>query len=515
MAAEMDDVDLVGQVLMPFVYGTDATEVADAAAAKNREAFGVATPAEVVKRYRLGGVILVRQAADHTGATNPTTNVESPEQVRRLTDGLQAAAGELPVTQLADTRVPLLIGTDQEHGVVTRIREGMTLLLTAMAFVAASDPKLTERAWLMAGTELAAVGVNLDFAPVADVTEGAGNTVIGSRSYGSDPTVVAEQVAAAVRGLQSAGVAATLKHFPGHGHTSTDSHTALPVLGYSRDELERGDLPPFVSGINAGADVVMSGHLDVQSIDPGVPATFSSKVLVDLLRTELGFTGVVVSDAMNMEPARAWSPGEAAVRAILAGNDILLMPPDLREAQQGLLEAMESGRLPRDRMVQAVTRILTLKLRLAAHRQPDLSTVRSDEHQAVADEVAAAAVTVLRGACDGPLVTDRVRITGGTEQQRKWLSEALAGYGIRTGSGTRVHLTGYLDTPSDLAADADITVGMDAPYLLSQVTSPTVVATFGANQSAMRALAAVLAGKKPAPGRTPVPVEGLPVSACG
>jgi beta-N-acetylhexosaminidase len=516
IAAELSAEDLVGQVLMPFVYGTDATKVAGAAKSANQQRYGVSTPAELVKRYRLGGLILVRQSDDQTGATNPTSNIDSPAQVRRLTAGLQHAAGALNPAKRAGEPVPLLVATDQEHGAVTRLRDGMTLLPTAMGLGAAHDPKLTEQAWGMAGSELAAVGVNVDFAPDADVIGSAGNLVIGSRSFGSDPTAVSEQVAAAVRGLQGSAVAATLKHFPGHGHTTTDSHTGLPVLGYSRGQLERGDLPPFAAGIDAGTGLVMSGHLDVRSVDPGVPATFSHKVLVDLLRGKLGFKGVVVTDSMGMEPARKWSPGEAAVRAILAGNDVLLMPPDLAAARAGLLRAMESGRLSRQRMVQAVIRILTLKLTLASHRQPALSTVDSRAHHTVAADVAAAAVTVLRGTCGRPLVHGPVRVTGGIPEQRDWLTAALRRQGISVGSGgSQIHLTGYGDGAGALDSGADVTVGMDVPYLLGQARSPVVVAAYGANRWSMAAVAAVLAGKAEAPGRLPVPVKGLPATACG
>src|SRR5690606_35816512 len=140
----------------------------------------------------------------------------------------------------------------------------------------------------------------VDFAPDADVLGDSRSTVIGSRSCGSDPRAAAEQVAAAGRGLHGAGVAATLKHFPGHGHTSGDSNGGLPVLRQSRAELDRADLPPFAAGIDAGAWLVMSGHLDTRSVDPGVPASFSHKVLTDVLRGQLGFTGVVVTDAMNI-----------------------------------------------------------------------------------------------------------------------------------------------------------------------------------------------------------------------
>ncbi len=516
IAKSLNQTQLVGQVLMPFVYGDHASKISDASAAANLEAYGASTPAKVLRRYQLGGLILVSQSADPTSSTNPTTNVDSPKQVRELTSGLQHAATKLGVARNAGEPMPLLIGTDQEHGVVTRIRDGMTLLPTAAGFGAAADPALTERAWKMGGGELSAVGVNVDFAPSADVIGSAGNQVIGSRSYGSDPAQVAKQVRAAVRGLQGAGVAAALKHFPGHGHTTADSHSELPLLAYHKDTLSRQDLPPFQAGIAEDAGLVMSGHLDVRGIDPGVAATFSRKVLIGLLRQKLGFDGVVVSDAMNMEPARKWGPGEAAVRAVLAGNDLLLMPPDLDAAQRGLLRAMKSGRLPRERMVQAVTRILTLKLHLAGERQANLSAVGSAPHQEVAAEAAKAAVTVLRGSCGSALVSGSAQVTGGLEEQRKWLAEGLREHGVKVADdGPAVHLTGYGDTAEDLASDAAVTVGMDTPYLLAKAKSPAVVAAYGGNRFAMRAAAAVIAGAGKASGRSPAPVDGLPRTACG
>jgi beta-N-acetylhexosaminidase len=262
----------------------------------------------------------------------------------------------------------------------------------------------------------------------------------------------------------------------------------------------------------------MAGHLDVAAIDRGTPATFSSKVLVDLLRGDLGFTGVVVSDALNMAPARRWSSGEAAVRALLAGNDLLLMPPSLTEARAGLLEALASGRLPRERLLASVTRVLTLKFILAGHSRPDISTVDSVESRAAAAAAAAAAVTVLSGPCSGSLVPGPVRITTseGRATQAGWLADELAAAGVDVvaSGGARVHLIGYGDNTADLAAGAAVTVAMDTPYLLASSTSPVRVATYSSTRVSMRALAAVLAGTATAPGRSPVPVRGLPASAC-
>ncbi len=465
--------------------------------------------AKLITDYRLGGVILMGDFETSAAGGNAA-------QVRALTDALRTARPN--IGGAVAEQVELLVATDQEYGWVTRIRSGLVQLPSAMAFGAAGRPELTRAAWNGAGQELAAVGINVDFAPDADVIGPPGNFVIGSRSYGADPDLVGPQVAAAVSGLQSAGVAAALKHFPGHGNTTVNSHDALPVLTQSRDALVSTDLVPFLAGIEAGVDLVMSGHLDVQAIDPGVPATFSSKVLIDLLRGDLGFTGVVVTDALNMEPAKQSPPGEAAVRAMLAGNDLLLMPPDLAQARQGLLDALGSGRLPRERLVEAVTRILRLKFKLGGSPRPDMSIVDSPAHREAAAAVAAAAITVLRGPCNGPLISGPIRVTtsGGRSQQGQWLTEQLtrAGVPVVSEGGSLVHLVGYGDSTEDLAPGAAATVAMDTPYVLGGADSPIRVATYSSTQVAMEALAAVIAGTARPAGRSPVAVSGLPATAC-
>ncbi|MBO4209583.1 glycoside hydrolase family 3 protein, partial [Micromonospora echinofusca] len=513
LVGTLADEDLVGQVLMPYAYGSSATTVSAGSAAGNRKLAGVDTPAEMVAKYRLGGVILVGFSADDpTNKNQATTNVDSPEQVRDLTGGLRTAAGKLPAGS-----APFLVGIDQEYGIVTRISKGVTLLPNALAAGAANDPALTEAAWRAAGEELAALGVNLDFAPVADVLV-TRSTVIGSRSFGSDPAAVGRQVAGAVRGLQSAGVAATLKHFPGHGHTASDSHAELPTLTQDQKTLAASAWPPFRDGIAAGADVVMSAHLDARTIDPGVPATFSRKLLTDVLRGQLGFTGVVVTDGMNMAPAQRYSPGEAAVRAVNAGNDLILMPPNVTQAYDGLLAALRDGTVPRTRMVEAVTRVLTLKFRLATAPAPDGAGLDSAAHRDAANRLAAAAVTVLRGSCTSAAVRGPVTVSssGGRDRTRALLTEALkaAGVPVTAAGGTVVHLVGYGDGAGDLRADAAITVAMDTPYLLAQAKSKVLLATYSSSPASMTGLAAVLAGKARPTGRSPVPVTGLPASSC-
>nr|WP_208641251.1 glycoside hydrolase family 3 N-terminal domain-containing protein [Micromonospora arborensis] len=512
LVATLSDEDLVGQVLMPYAYGDSATKVSAGSAAGNQALAGVDTPADMIAKYRLGGLILVGFSADDpTKGNQETTNVDNPKQVHALTTGLRAAAG-----RLAAGSAPLLIGTDQEYGVVTRVTDGVTVLPSALAAGAAGDPKLTEAAWRAAGSELAAMGINVDFAPVADVLA-TRSTVIGSRSFGADPKQAAAQVGGAVRGLQAEGVAATLKHFPGHGHSADDSHQDLPVLTQSAAALQSGAWPPFTAGFDAGAMAVMSGHLDARAIDPGTPATFSHKLLTDVLRGQLGFKGVVITDGMNMPPAKRWAPGEAAVRALNAGNDLILMTPNVGQAYDGLLAALRGGSLPRTRLVEAVTRVLTMKFRLAELPTAQMSTLATPAHRAAADALAAAAVTVLRGTCGGA-VRGPVTVTSssGRDGTRATLTAALtaAGVPVKASGGTIVHLVGYGDAAKDLRPDAAVTVAMDTPYVLADAKSPTLLATYSSSRASMTALAAVLAGKARPGGRSPVAVPGLPATAC-
>jgi beta-N-acetylhexosaminidase len=513
VVARLSDEDRAGQVLMPYAYGNSATQVDQLNKQGNQQLAGVDTPAEMIAKYRLGGLILVGfTPGDPTGKTNPTTNVDNPKQVRALTAGLQDAAAKLPAG------APLMIGMDQEYGIVTRVTTGVTMLPSALAFGAAGRPDLTEQAWRAAGTELAAMGVTVDFAPVADTLNPAGGGVIGSRAFGSDAKANSQQVAAAVRGLQSSGVAAALKHFPGHGHTTADSHDELPLIGQSRKTWEKQDLPPFKAGVDAGAGLVMSGHLNLQSIDKGVPATFSRKIMTDELRGRLKFTGVAVTDAMNMAPAKKWPAGEAAVRALNAGNDMLLMPPDIGAARDGIIAGLKDGSLKRERLTEAVTRLLTLKFRTAQTPQPELSVIGSPAHQQAVSALDAAAVTVLRGKCSGPLVQGPVSVSAPASREvaRVNLVKALqaAGMQVQASGGAVIRLVGYGDQRVDLDDAAAITVMMDSPGLLAQANTATLMATYSSSKLSLDALAAVIAGKATAPGRSPVTVGKLPRSAC-
>jgi beta-N-acetylhexosaminidase len=323
-----------------------------------------------------------------------------------------------------EARVPLLLCADLEAGLGMRF-EDVTDWPWPMAVAATGDPSLAEREGAAVGEEARAVGLNQIYAPVADVNLDPDNPNVSVRSFGDDPADVARYVAAFVRGVQSAGVIATAKHFPGHGDTRGDSHRSLPVLSASAERLEAVELVPFRAAIGAGVRAVMTAHLAVPALDsspapvrPGgyrenpytrdasevsreatVPASLSAAVTQKLLRGELGFRGLVVTDAVDMGAlVDHYDAGEAAVRAILAGADQIPKSPDLDGAIAAVRRAVESGRIPNERLDASVERILAAK-RWAGAPEPDpeqiFRVVDRPEHRALADEIARRSVTLL------------------------------------------------------------------------------------------------------------------------
>ncbi|WIM95576.1 glycoside hydrolase family 3 N-terminal domain-containing protein [Actinoplanes oblitus] len=284
------------------------------------------------------------------------TNVEDPFQLAQLTARLRSA------------RPDVLIAIDEEGGDVTRLghRTGSPYPGNS-ALGAIDDPDLTRRVYAAMGVDLATAGVNLDLAPTVDVNTAAENPIIGTRSFGADPALVARHTGAAVEGLQSAGVAACAKHFPGHGATVTDSHLELPTVDAPVDLLRSRDLPPFAAAVAAGAKAVMSAHIRVPELTGDGPATFSRVALEGLLRSEYGFTGVIVTDALEMRGAAGAAGGipQAAVRALSAGADLLcigaLVDRELVLAvADEIASAVRDGRLPLARLEQAATRNVEL-----------------------------------------------------------------------------------------------------------------------------------------------------------
>lgn len=301
----------------------------------------------LIRDYGVGSVILFAR------------NVAEPEQLAELVRELQALA------RAARHDLPLLVAVDQEGGRVARLRQPWTLWPPARALGRMGSEEHARRMGEALAAELSACGIRLDFAPVVDVDTNPANPVIGDRSFGDDPDLVGRLGAALVRGLQGAGVAACAKHFPGHGDTAVDSHFELPVVEHSRARLEDVELRPFRAAIAAGVASVMTAHVLVPELDPERPATLSPRVLDTLLRRELGFAGVVVSDDLEMKAIAArWGAAEAAVAAARAGCDLLPLcaSPDRQiEAIEGLVRACEADEIRFQEMDGSLARLRRLK----------------------------------------------------------------------------------------------------------------------------------------------------------
>ena len=349
----------VGQVFTTTVIGDHATDVSAEAAAANTALYGVATPAEVVATYHLGGVAYF----DHDQGAR-TSNVADLTATAGLSAGLQQAAA-------ADTGIGLLVGADQEGGRVVRLDAPAVVFPSARDIASTGQVDLAQQVGQVTAAQARAVGVNWVYAPVADVNLDPSNPVIGDRAFGTDSTVVTDYVRATAAGLAAGGVLPTLKHFPGHGDTGVDSHTSLPTIDHDVTTLTEVDLPPFAVATQL-ADTgtptsVMLGHLAVPAVDPsGRPATISSPI-VDLLRAPeaaggLAFDGLVVTDAMNMGALSGFGDsGSLAVQSLAAGVDVILMPTDLPASWNAVRDAVRSGELPQARLDEAVGRILAAK----------------------------------------------------------------------------------------------------------------------------------------------------------
>lgn len=377
----------IGQLFVQEIYGSDATT----ADARNTPKYGVASPADVVQKWHLGGAIYFAW----------TDSFKNPQQVAELSNGLQKAA----LSMRSKVRVPLQIATDQEQGVVTRFGPPATQFPGSMALGAGRSRKDARTAARITGEELRAVGINVDFAPDSDVNVNPLNPVIGVRSFGSKPRLVAAMVGQQVLGYQKDGnVASSTKHFPGHGDTATDSHTGLPVITHTREEWERIDAPPFRAAIANGVDMVMTAHLVMTAFDDsGDPATLSKPIVTGLLREELGYEGVVITDSLQMQGVRdKYGDGEVAVRALEAGCDQLLMSPDLPAAWKAIEDALAEGRLTWRQIDAKVRRILTMKYRRGIVAEPLADVRRIDavvgtaKHLAIAAKITDKTVTLVK-----------------------------------------------------------------------------------------------------------------------
>lgn len=348
---------------------------------------GMQPPAEVLQMLRrqpVGGVTLYRDA-----------NIQTPEQVLALTGALQQAVREAGEPHL-------LIGIDQEGGQLMALGDWATPLPGNLALGATRSEDLTYQAGAVLGRELAAMGINVAYAPVCDVNQNPLNPVVGTRSFGENPAEVARLSAAMVRGIQDVGVVATAKHFPGHGDTSTDSHYGAPVIPYDEARLDRVELPPFAAAVEAGVRMVMMGHLVLPALNAGMdlPATLSAAIVRKLLREKLGFQGVIITDAMDMRAIRQGTglPMDA-VAAVAAGVDLLLLKhslASLEEVSCSLLQATRRALIDEREVMDSAERILRLKQWSSKLEQPSLEVVGCAPHRALALEIASRSVTLVR-----------------------------------------------------------------------------------------------------------------------
>ena len=479
--------------------------------------------AERLVREGVGGIILFDK------------NVAEPRQVATLTNALQRTAADAG-------HPPLLISMDQEGGPVVRLRAGATHFPSAMAFGAAGSEAIVASAAGITARELRAVGVQMNFAPVLDVNTNTLNPVIGVRSYGEDPDRVGRLGAAAVRAMEVSGVAATVKHFPGHGDTVMDSHLGLPVVEHDLRRLDRVELAPYRQAIAAGCAAVMTAHIVFKALDPDRPATVSP-IALGFLRERMGFAGVLVTDSMAMDAITGYAPpGEAAVQALLAGADIVLACGALeaqREALGAVRAAAARGRIPAARIAEAAARVAALKerFRLAERMIVPVEDVAGRvgirAHLVVADHAAEAAVTVVRDPGGflpvraGPLAVIDGAAGDGTAAR---LAEALRAaareasvvpveaVGQVSGGTMRVVPVGHArrDTPETRAVAARVAqasaasgpiaaVATGAPYVLSEVPPQAAcLAVYGDDPPSLRAAARALAGLITPQGALPV-----------
>ncbi|WP_191302553.1 glycoside hydrolase family 3 protein [Lentzea cavernae] len=514
----------VGQLFVTYVNG----QAADVPHPKNQTDFGVATASEMVRKYQPGGVIYFNNTS--------RDNIDTPKQIAQLSNGLQQAS-----------RIPLLISTDQEMGVVTRIGPPATQLPGNMALGAGRNVKDAEEAARITGQELRAMGINQNFAPDADVNSNPANPIIGVRSFSSDPKLAADMVAAQVQGYEArrwfdmSSVTSTAKHFPGHGDTSEDSHTALPVSNRSLEQWRQIDAPPFKAAIAAKIDSIMTAHIQVPQIDPsGNPATLSPKIITGLLRDELKYDGVVVTDSLEMAGVRKLhSDAEIPVLAVKAGVDQLLMPPNLGVAIDSVLKAVRSGEITEQRIDQSVLRILKMKLlrgvmltaEVDVNKAEQIVGSNTEKAQAIADRT----ITVVRN--DGqalPLNATAPLVVGTSDAQVSALATRLKGTKVVTATSPTaaqiqqavaaaakadkiVVLTNnastrpaQVDLVNQLVATGKPVVAAATanPYDVAHSNAKTWLATYSTTTVSIEALARVLLGEAKPQGKLPVDVPG-------
>ncbi|MCC6243603.1 MAG: glycoside hydrolase family 3 C-terminal domain-containing protein [Gemmatimonadaceae bacterium] len=529
-------------------------------------------------RQRVAQMVMVWVLGDYTNAAEPSYAKVAEQVAKEGIGGLVMSLGS-PIEVAAKVnslqklaRVPLLVASDVEPG-LGRLEGGVfvtssyaagsaTVLPSNMAIGAAASDSLAQAMGRITGRESRAVGIHMAFAPVVDVNNNPANPVINTRSFGEDAAQVAALSAAFVKGLQAAGVAATAKHFPGHGDTDVDSHLGLPVIGATRARLDSVELVPFRSAIGAGAAGMMTAHIALPSAyGDDTPATLSARVMQGLLRDTLGFRGVTVTDAMTMDGiTKGYGVEESTVKSVLAGDDIILMPPDAGRAIDAVVQAVRAGRISPAHIDRSVRRILELKLRTGAIAHPIVSLdslraiVGAPAHLESAKTVATRAITLLRDSANlvptgtsqslhvftyapdndplsGTWFTGELRALGARMRNTRLSPRSspaeLDSFARLATQSQRVIVYTYTRTLegegrlaipapiasfiSNLSASGKLVVVAGGnPYQIRQMpTISSYLVTYGRGEALERAAARAVLGRAPLSGRSPVTLPGF------
>ncbi|MGG0657348.1 glycoside hydrolase family 3 protein [Rummeliibacillus pycnus] len=378
----------VGQLFIVHAYGKTPIDP-DYAATNIEKNRGGANFKEIIEKYHIGGVIYFNWSQ------NIGTPVDS-SQVQSLSNGLQ----EIALKQ--KNKIPLFISTDQEGGVVARITDPATVFPGNMALGATQSEEFAKKSAEIMGLELKSLGINMDFAPDLDVNVNPENPVIGVRSYSANPDLVASLGIGQVEGLQSQNVIATGKHFPGHGDTNVDSHYGLPIVNHDLQTLNKVDLKPFKKAVQNGIDAIMTAHIVVPALDnSGLPATLSKPIMTGVLRKQLGYDGLIITDSLDMSGANVLPIDQVPVAAFQAGADILLNPPDVEVAYNTMLKAVKSKEISKKRLDQSVTRILSAKYKRGIIQQPlvkkeAIHNIGLSENLKIADKLTENSITLIK-----------------------------------------------------------------------------------------------------------------------
>lgn len=532
---EMSIEEKVGQLFIVHAYGKTPTDP-DYAETNLKEKRGGANYKEIIEKYHIGGVIYF----------NWNGNIETPVNLNTV----QSLSNELQRIALKQkSKIPLFISIDQEGGTVARVTEPATVFPGNMALGAIGSPLYAKKSAEIMGVELKSLGINMDFAPDLDVNVNPENPVIGVRSYSENPDIVSSLGDAQIIGLQKQNVIATGKHFPGHGDTNVDSHYGLPIINHDLKTLHDVDLKPFKTAIKSGVDAIMTAHIVVPALDDsGLPATLSKPIMTGVLREQLGFDGLIITDSLGMSGANVLPADQVPVAAFQAGADILLNPPDVELAYKAMLTAVKSKKISKKRLDQSVTRILLAKYKRGIIKHPitqeDLiKNIGTQENLEAANEITEKSITLIKNENQVlPLHNnEKVFVTGPAAANSERLAALLLEKGISTTSySTNTSPTsGQIQTAVKQAQNSDVVVvttynantnNAQQAFVkeLKQTGKPVIIAsmrnpydimafpevdanilTYGNRDISTQALAKALAGEFNPSGRLPVTIPGL------